>query len=120
MGPTEIAMIVVAALGALSGVWGYLANRRAANIQREMPRLSAEAAAFTLAKDHYVNIINELEEHVAWLKNELSDRSKHNVELRDRITDLEQAVANLKSQLEQAVEALRNQSVVMVKQAEDS
>ncbi|MGW5578710.1 hypothetical protein [Micromonospora chokoriensis] len=112
--------IVGSAFGALSGIWGWLARRTAAKERRDMPRVTAEAAAFTLAKDHYVNIINELEEHVSWLKEALADRTKENVELRVRIADLEESVANLRTQFGAAVEALKNQSVVMVKQAEDA
>ncbi|WP_433232420.1 hypothetical protein ACQP2H_10570 [Micromonospora sp. CA-248260] len=105
----EVISAVSAGVAALSGLWGYLSSRKAAQAQKEMPRLTAEAAAFSLAKDHYVNIITELEEHVAWLKNELSERTKENSDLRQRI-----------AALEAAVEALRNQSVVMVQQAKNT
>ncbi|MFY1660912.1 hypothetical protein [Micromonospora sp. WMMD1274] len=120
-------IIIGAGASVITGIIGFVTARLSAKDQKEVPRLTAEAAAFTLAKDQYLamirevreqyaSMINELEEHIAWLKRELADRVKENTELRQRIATLEEAVAHYKSQLDSAVEALKNQSVVMVDQ----
>lgn len=96
MSPENVA-ILVAFITTLGGGWSYLAQRRTLKENRELQKQQAEAQAFTRAREHYESIINELTDHVTWLKGELSERTNENDRLRDRIVALEKIIDALKA-----------------------
>ncbi len=89
--------IIVAVLGFLSGLWGYLAQRKIAKENRQLQKQQVEAQAYDKARAHYDAIIDDLTQHIAWLKSELASATQENVRLKERIEALEKTIEALKS-----------------------
>lgn len=102
--------IIVAILGFLAGGWGYLAQRKVAKENRELQKQQVEAEAFVKAREHYKDIIDELADHVKWLKSELADRTS---ELADRAAENEKLREQITA-LEKVIEALKSANVIVI------
>lgn len=95
--------IIVGVLGFLSGGWGFLAQRKTAKENKELHKQQVEAQAYDKARMHYDAIIEDLSQHIAWLKSELAAATEENARLKERI-----------EALEKTVEALRSASVIVI------
>lgn len=99
----ETVAVVVAVITTLGGGWSYLDRRKTARENRELQKQQVEAQAYERARAHYDAIIDDLTQHINWLKQELAEKTEENARLRARI-----------EALEKTVEALRSASVIVI------
>lgn len=95
--------VIVAVIGALGGGWSYLDRRRVVKENQQLQKQQVEAQAYEKARVHYDAIIDDLTQHIAWLKSELASTTQENTRLKERI-----------EALERTIEALRSASVVVI------
>lgn len=106
----ETVAIVVAVITSLGGGWQFLSSRRLSRDNRDkdqrladLEKHKVESQAYERARAHYDAIIDDLTQHIAWLKQELADKTSENESLKQRIIALEKTV-----------EALRSASVIVI------
>lgn len=106
----ETVAIIVAAITSLGGGWQFLSGRRLAKDNREkderladLEKHKVESQAYERARAHYDAIIDDLTNHINWLKQELASSNEENSRLKERI-----------QALEKTIEALRSASVIVI------
>lgn len=99
--------IIVAVVSSLGGGWSYLNGRKLAKENRALQDKQVEAQAYEKARQHYDAIIDDLTQHIAWLKSELLSTTQENTRLKERI-----------EALERTIDALRSASVVVIQAPE--
>lgn len=95
--------LVVAIITTLGGGWTYFDRRKIAKENRELQKQQVEAQAYDRARSHYDAIIDDLTQHITWLKSELGSVTDENSRLKERI-----------EALERTIEALRSANVVVI------
>lgn len=98
-----VATIAVAVISTLGGGWSYLEKRKVAKENRELQKQQVEAQAYDKARAHYDAIIDDLTQHISWLKGELASTTEENARLKERI-----------EALERTIEALRSANVIVI------
>lgn len=94
---SQTVAILIAVIPTLAGGWAYLSQRKTAKENRELQKQQVEAQAYEKARMHYDAIIDDLTQHIAWLKQELASATEENARLKERIIALEKTVEALKS-----------------------
>ncbi|WP_443190009.1 hypothetical protein [Micromonospora sp. CB01531] len=102
MDPGTVA-IAVAVITTLGGGWSFFDRRKVAKENRELQKQQVEAQAYDRARAHYDAIIDDLTQHIAWLKSELASATEENSRLKERI-----------EALEKTIEALRTANVIVI------
>jgi len=95
--------IVIAVVAALPGLVGaYFAYRQSTKASEKAAKtetLKVEAGAYERARRLYEDGIRQLEEQVRRLRDQVKDEQDASTKLRNRIYEMEETIATLRSQL---------------------
>ena len=94
-----IVPIVVAVIGAVSGILAWWNNHQTATKMNKIEQTKVDSEAYERARVFFQASINEMEERIIRLKTELKDARERNDRLRGRIEELETTVQHLKKTL---------------------